>query len=133
MNPLFIIALVIWAVSAIGLIVLVLMHSGKGAGLAEVFGGSVDPNLGTGLIEKNLNRITIICASIFTATLILMIFVWPSAEVVAPEADDMDIPAIEQTLDIGEGTTEDNFAEGDASDEDVDAGDDDSIDDGEDE
>ena len=78
MSPLFVIVLIIWAISAIGLVILVLMHSGKGAGLSETFGGAMDPNLGTGVIEKNLNRITIICASIFIATLIAMMFIWPS-------------------------------------------------------
>jgi len=79
-SALFIIALIIWAISSLGLIILVLMHSGKGAGLSETFGGSMDPNLGTGVIEKNLNRITIICASVFIATLLLMMFVWPAAD-----------------------------------------------------
>jgi len=86
-SALFIVALVIWAISSIGLIVLVLMHSGKGAGLSETFGGSMDPNIGTGLIEKNLNRITIVCTAIFIATLFLMIFIWPGGSANLPLSD----------------------------------------------
>lgn len=79
MNPLFIVALILWAISAFGLVIFVLMHSGRGAGLSDTFGGSIDPNLGTGLIEKNLDRITIVCAVVFIAMLVLMMFIWPSS------------------------------------------------------
>ena len=80
-SPLFIITLVIWAASSIGLIILVLLHSGKGAGLSETFGGSMGNDFGTGIIEKNLNRITIVVALVFVATLIAMMFVWPTSGV----------------------------------------------------
>ncbi|MCL2492283.1 MAG: preprotein translocase subunit SecG [Coriobacteriia bacterium] len=93
MSALFIIFLIIWAISSIGLIVLVLMHSGKGAGLSETFGGSMDPNLGTGVIEKNLNRITIVCASIFILTLLVMMFIWPSPY--TAESDDLALQELE--------------------------------------
>ena len=102
MTPLFIIFLIIWAISAIGLIVLVLMHSGKGAGLSETFGGSMDPNLGTGVIEKNLNRITIICASVFIATLLIMMFIWPSNPLF--ETTNTDETTIESTQGAADGT-----------------------------
>ena len=126
MNPLFIIALVIWAISSIALVILVLMHSGKGAGLSETFGGSMDPNIGTGMIEKNLNRITIICASIFIATLIAMVFLWPSPDY--PDYDDgyMDIPGIEEYLDqeiMLEDSLVDLEADDDVSTDDAPAGD----------
>jgi len=125
-NPLFIIALVIWAISSIALVILVLMHSGKGAGLSETFGGSMDPNIGTGMIEKNLNRITIICASIFIATLIAMVFLWPSPDY--PDYDDgyMDIPGIEEYLDqeiMLEDSLVDLEADDDVSTDDAPAGD----------
>jgi preprotein translocase subunit SecG len=100
-SPLFIVALVVWAISAVGLIVLVLMHSGKGAGLSETFGGSMDPSIGTGMIEKNLNRITIICTLVFIATLFVMIFVWPSADYSELFGDTSgDGSAITETIDV---------------------------------
>lgn len=64
--------------SAIALIVLVLLHSGKGSGLSETFGG-FQSSVGTGLIEKNLNRLTIVAAGVFVVTLIAFMFVWPAA------------------------------------------------------
>ena len=39
MTVFLVLALIVWAVSAIGLIVFVLLHSGKGTGLSEMFGG----------------------------------------------------------------------------------------------
>jgi len=75
-SVLLIIVAIIWAISALSLIALVLMHSGKGTGLSEAFGG-LQSNIGTGIIEKNLNRMTLIAASVFIATLIILMFIWP--------------------------------------------------------
>jgi preprotein translocase subunit SecG len=42
------------------LILLILMHKGKGGGLSDMFGGGMSSNLGSsGVAEKNLNRITV--------------------------------------------------------------------------
>ncbi|MFZ2512813.1 MAG: preprotein translocase subunit SecG [Gordonia sp. (in: high G+C Gram-positive bacteria)] len=42
------------------LIVLVLLHRGKGGGLSSLFGGGVQSSLsGSSVVEKNLDRITI--------------------------------------------------------------------------
>lgn len=79
MSPLLIIVTIVWAISAIALIALVLLHSGKGTGLSETFGGSMQTSVGTGLVEKNLDRITIICAIVFIATLIIFMLAWPAA------------------------------------------------------
>lgn len=56
----------IWVVAAIhvlvsvGLVAAILLHSGKGAGLSDAFGGGL-PNTfaGTSMIERNLDRITV--------------------------------------------------------------------------
>jgi preprotein translocase subunit SecG len=43
--------------SSLGLIVLVLLHSGKGGGLSDMFGGSVGAAAaGSTMVEKNLDR-----------------------------------------------------------------------------
>lgn len=78
MNPAFIITTLIWALSAIALIVLVLLHSGKGTGLSETFGGGIQTSVGTGLIEKNLDRITIVVAAVFVASLLTLMLIWPA-------------------------------------------------------
>ncbi|HZO36932.1 MAG TPA: preprotein translocase subunit SecG [Solirubrobacteraceae bacterium] len=57
------------------LIFLVLMHSGKDAGLSGAFGvGSGEGSLGGGsLVERNLNRWTIAFAIIFALNIILLL------------------------------------------------------------
>jgi preprotein translocase subunit SecG len=53
--------------SALGLIFLILMHSGKGGGLSDMFGGSVGAAAqGSTVVERNLDRITVTVAIIFT-------------------------------------------------------------------
>lgn len=52
--------IVIEVLSALGLIFLILMHSGKGGGLSDMFGGGVSSTLGSSsVVERNLDRITI--------------------------------------------------------------------------
>ena len=65
--------IVVEVVSALGLIFLILMHSGKGGGLSDMFGGTVGAAAqGSTVVERNLDRITIAVALIFTfATLTL--------------------------------------------------------------
>ena len=64
---------VIEVLSALGLIMLILMHSGKGGGLSDMFGGSMGAAAqGSTVVERNLDRITIVLALIFAfATLTL--------------------------------------------------------------
>ena len=60
MRAIEIIALITTVLSATSIIVFVLLHSGKGAGLSEMFGGMMPvTSSGTSIIEKNLDRITI--------------------------------------------------------------------------
>lgn len=60
MNILSTLVLVVHSLIAVGLIVFVLLHSGKGTGVSSMFGGMMpSSNSGTGIIEKNLDRITI--------------------------------------------------------------------------
>jgi len=52
----------------------ILLHSGRGTGLSSSFGGGVSTALGgTGVVEKNLDRITIALAIIFTITSIILV------------------------------------------------------------
>ena len=65
--------IIIEALSAIGLIFLVLLHSGRGGGISDLMGGSLGAAAsGSTVVEKNLDRITVAVALIFTfATLTL--------------------------------------------------------------
>lgn len=79
MTPLFYVAAVIWAISAIALLILVMLHSGKGAGLSETFGGGMQTSVGTGIIEQNLNRFTVIAASVFALSVLALMVLWPNS------------------------------------------------------
>lgn len=65
---------VIHILLSIGVVVLILLHSGKGGGLSDVFGGGMSTsNLGgTTLAERNLNRITVITGVMFGITTIVL-------------------------------------------------------------
>ncbi len=65
--------IVIEVLSAVGLIFLVLLHSGRGGGISDLMGGSLGAAAsGSTVVEKNLDRITVAVALIFTfATLTL--------------------------------------------------------------
>lgn len=65
---------IIHTLVSIGLILAILLHSGRGTGLSSSFGGGVSSALGgTGVVEKNLDRITIALALIFTFTSIALV------------------------------------------------------------
>ena len=60
---------VIEIVSALSLVFLILMHSGKGGGLSDMFGGSVGAAAqGSTVVERNLDRITVTVAVVFALT-----------------------------------------------------------------
>ncbi|MFT3900045.1 MAG: preprotein translocase subunit SecG [Gordonia sp. (in: high G+C Gram-positive bacteria)] len=48
------------AITSLLLVVLVLLHRGKGGGLSSLFGGGVQSSLsGSSVVERNLDRLTI--------------------------------------------------------------------------
>jgi preprotein translocase subunit SecG len=55
------------------LIPLVLLHKGKGGGLSDMFGGGVSSSIGSsGVAERNLNRITVTVAVLWTVVIVLL-------------------------------------------------------------
>lgn len=55
------------------LIVLVLLHSGKGGGLSDMFGGGMGASaMGSTVMERNLDRITVVCALVWGFTVIAL-------------------------------------------------------------
>jgi preprotein translocase subunit SecG len=70
------IALIIVHVTASLLLILfVLLHAGRGGGVSEMFGGGMQSQaMGSTVMEKNLDRITIVTAIVFTGTTILLAF-----------------------------------------------------------
>ncbi len=51
---------IVLIITSLLMIVLVLLHKGKGGGLSDLFGGGVTSSLGSSsVVERNLDRITI--------------------------------------------------------------------------
>ncbi len=69
------IVIVFHLIAAAFLIVFVLLHSGKGSGLSDMFGGGASLSGGTS-IEKNLDRITIVTAILFGFTTFWLSWKW---------------------------------------------------------
>ncbi len=67
-------ALVLNVVSMLAMIVGILLHSGRGGGLSDMFGGGGGAALGSAAAEKNLNRITTVFALIWIFTVIALGF-----------------------------------------------------------
>ncbi|GAB3498881.1 preprotein translocase subunit SecG [Flexivirga sp.] len=58
-------------ISGLFLVLLILMHKGKGGGLSDMFGGGVSSSLGgSSIAERNLNRLTIIASIIWLAAIV---------------------------------------------------------------
>jgi preprotein translocase subunit SecG len=72
--------IVIDVIAALILVFLILLHSGRGGGLSDMFGGGQlgGSMAGSTVVERNLDRLTIIVAVIFAfTTLILAIRLQP--------------------------------------------------------
>jgi preprotein translocase subunit SecG len=59
---------IVQVASMILMVGLVLMHSGKGGGLSDMFGGGGGAAVGSTAAERNLNRITVVVALVFSFT-----------------------------------------------------------------
>jgi preprotein translocase subunit SecG len=53
---------------SVGLVLLILLHAGRGGGISGLFTGMAETFDGSGIVEKNLDRMTVIFAVVFTAT-----------------------------------------------------------------
>jgi preprotein translocase subunit SecG len=57
---------IVFTVSFVGMIVGILLHSGRGGGLSDMFGGAGGAALGSTAAERNLNRITFVLVLIWS-------------------------------------------------------------------
>jgi preprotein translocase subunit SecG len=66
--------IVIHLLVSVVLILFVLLHAGRGGGLSDMFGGAAGGGAmaGSTVVEKNLDRLTVIAAVIFAFTTILL-------------------------------------------------------------
>jgi len=64
---------ILLVITSILMILLVLLHKGKGSGLSDLFGGGMSSTYGgSSVVEKNLDRITIIVGGIWFAAVIAL-------------------------------------------------------------
>ena len=61
-------------VSTVAMIAGILMHSGRGGGLSDMFGGGASAALGSSAAERNLNRITTVFALIWIFSVVALGF-----------------------------------------------------------
>lgn len=84
MTALLIITLIVWFVSAIGLVIFVLLHSGKGTGMSDMIASTMYSSAGgTTVVEKNLDRITVVFAVLFVASLLVLMLIYPQGYIVS--------------------------------------------------
>ena len=64
---------IILVITSILMILLVLLHKGKGSGLSDLFGGGISSNYGgSSVVEKNLDRITIVAGGLWFALVVAL-------------------------------------------------------------
>ncbi len=64
---------VVLVLASVLLIVLILLHRGKGGGLSSMFGGAVASSLsGSSVVEKNLNRLTVFAGMVWTVCIVAL-------------------------------------------------------------
>ncbi len=62
---------VLLVMSGLFLVLLILMHKGRGGGLSDMFGGGMSSSLGgSSIAERNLNRITVAMAVIWITSIV---------------------------------------------------------------
>jgi preprotein translocase subunit SecG len=60
-------------ISSLLMIVLILMHKGRGGGLSDMFGGGISSSLGgSSVAERNLDRITVGVAAVWVVSIIAL-------------------------------------------------------------
>ncbi len=67
------ISIICQVILGVALIFLVLVHSGRGGGLSDMFGGGLGSSAaGSTVMERNLDRITVIVALIFAFNTVIL-------------------------------------------------------------
>jgi preprotein translocase subunit SecG len=67
-------SVIVNVLSLFGLVAGVLMHSGRGGGLSDMFGGAGSTALGSTAAERNLTRITTVFGIVWIGTVIALSF-----------------------------------------------------------
>lgn len=74
MNILTIIVIVVHVIVSLALVLLILLHAGRGGGMSDLFGGGMGPSsmAGSTVVERNLDRLTVITGISFALTTMLL-------------------------------------------------------------
>ncbi|MCH4184094.1 MAG: preprotein translocase subunit SecG [Eggerthellaceae bacterium] len=82
MSILLILVLIALVISGVGLVIFIMLHSGKGTGVSDAIASSLySSQTGTSIIEKNLDRITIVFAIIFLVSLLILMIIFPQGSI----------------------------------------------------
>ena len=64
---------IVLIITSLLMVVLVLLHRGKGGGLSDLFGGGVTSSLGSStVVERNLDRLTIACGILWFISIVVL-------------------------------------------------------------
>jgi len=64
---------ILLVITSVLMVLLVLLHKGKGSGLSDLFGGGISSSYGgSSVVEKNLDRITVVVGGLWFATVIAL-------------------------------------------------------------
>lgn len=68
---------ILQVIICVALVVLVLLHSGKGGGVSDIFGGAAtQAGAGSTVVESNLNKITLVVALVFVFNTLILGLIW---------------------------------------------------------
>ncbi|MDF1597162.1 MAG: preprotein translocase subunit SecG [Acidimicrobiia bacterium] len=65
---------VVHVIVSLALIAMILLHAGRGGGVSDMFGGGFAPQSlgGSTVVERNLDRLTVIIGVVFAITTMLL-------------------------------------------------------------
>jgi preprotein translocase subunit SecG len=64
---------IVLIITSLLMVVLVLLHKGKGGGLSDLFGGGMNSSLGSSsVVERNLDRITIFTGVLWFVCIVVL-------------------------------------------------------------
>jgi len=68
-SPLTLLVIIVHVAVSFALVLLILLHSGRGSGLSDMFGGGMGASAaGSTVMERNLDRLTVMVAIVFAFT-----------------------------------------------------------------
>ncbi len=68
-----VLVVVIHVIVSLALVLLILLHSGRGGGLSDMFGGGMgSAAAGSTVVERNLDRITVAACVVFAFSTIIL-------------------------------------------------------------